>query len=138
MLKTGEWEKYVEGLRFAWQFSFSTEDMKTFAKLSNDWNPMHTDPEFAKTKGFDRPLVYGLLLSSQISRLIGQELPDKNAILTGMQMDFIRPCHPGDQLSFSSILIRKSESVYGLEFKCRIKKNEETACRGIANAIWRP
>ena len=72
------WNQYVEGLHIEWPFYFSIENMKSFAKLSSDYNPIYIKAEFAISKGFEKPLVYGLLLSSQMSRLIGQGLPDKN------------------------------------------------------------
>jgi len=132
------WIQYFEGLTLEWPFSFSIDDMKSFAKLSGDFNPIHNDTEFAKLKGFEKPLVYGLLLSSQMSRLIGQELPDKNAILTNIQMDFMLPCFPYDELIFRAELMNKSEATYALEFKCCISKDGKTMCRGIVSAIWRP
>jgi len=131
------WDKYTEGLSVEWPFSFSSKEMLTFAKLSGDFNPIHSDDKFAKSKGFKSSLVYGLLLSSQFSRLIGEELPDKNAILTGIQMNFLLPCFPGDILIFKANLSNKSESTYALEFKCTISKDNKIMCKGTASAVWR-
>ena len=100
------WNKYFEGMKREWIFSFSMKEMLTFAKLSGDYNPIHLESDFAKSKGFDSPIIYGLLLSSQISRLIGQELPDKNAVLTGFQIDFIKPSYPRDNLIFVACLLK--------------------------------
>ncbi len=100
------WDKYLDDLHIEWSFSFSMEDMQSFAKLSGDFNPIHTNLEFVKSKGFQAPLVHGLLLSSQISRLIGQELPDKNAILVAIRVDFVLPCFSDDKLIFGADLIR--------------------------------
>lgn len=124
-------------MNFKWSFSFSMEDMHAFAKLSRDYNPIHTELDFAKSKGFNAPLIYGLLLSSQMSRLIGQELPDQHAILTGIQMDFIQPSFPDDELLFDAELVMKSDATHALEFKCRIIRSNETLCRGRVTAIWR-
>ena len=132
------WNKYVEGMKIEWPFSFSMEDMLTFAKLSGDYNPIHLDSDFAKSKGFDSPIIYGLLLSSQMSRLIGQELPDKNAVLTGIQIDFIKPSYPGDKLIFEANLITKSDSTNALEFKCNILRDQKTLCRATVKAVWLP
>ena len=112
--------------------------MQKFAELSGDYNPIHTDLDFAMAKGFDSPLIYGLLLSSQMSRLIGQELPDKNAILTGIKMDFIQPAFPGDEMVFGADLVAKSDSIHALEFKCRITRANKVLCRGQVTAVWRP
>ena len=132
------WSSYVEGMELRWSFSFSSEDLETFAKLSGDFNPIHTNANFARDKGFSAPLIYGLLLSSQVSRLIGQELPDSHAILTGMEIGFISPGFAGDDLEFIACLIFKSDATSALEFKCRITRGSETLCCGKVGAVWRP
>jgi len=132
------WNKYFEGMKREWIFSFSMKKMLTFAKLSGDYNPIHLDSDFAKSKGFDSPIIYGLLLSSQMSRLIGQELPDKNAVLTGIQIDFIKPSYPEDKLIFEANLITKSDSTNALEFKCNILRDQKTLCRATVKAVWLP
>jgi acyl dehydratase len=132
------WDVYFEGLHIEWQFGFSLEDMQLFARLSGDYNPIHTDLSFANSKGFKAPLIYGLLLTSQMSRLIGWELPDKHAILTAINMRFLSPCFQGDQLIFTADLVNKSDSTHLLEFKCLILNGDEIICRGAVEALWRP
>ena len=61
--------------------------MKLFSDLSADRNPLHSDSQFAQTKGFAYPVVYGVLLCAQMSRLIGEEMPDKNSIIMEIQME---------------------------------------------------
>ena len=138
MTNLQSWNKYCEGMKCEWAFSFSEKEMLKFAKLSGDYNPIHTDLDFAKSKGFDSTITYGLLLSTQMSRLIGEELPDKNAVLTSIQIDFMKPSHPQDKLIFEANLVNKSDSTKALEFKCNILRNQKILCRGIVNAIWIP
>lgn len=131
------WDAYSEGMRRQWNFRFSRENMQAFEHLSGDHNPIHTDQAFAQAKGFNAPLVYGLLLGSQLSRLIGQELPDNHAILTGITMNFINPAFENEDLSFNAELIMKSDATHALNFKCRITRAGKTLCRATADAVWR-
>ena len=56
------WDAYIEGAQFNWDFRFSAADMYNFEQLSGDHNPVHTDSDFAKQKGYDAPIVYGIRL----------------------------------------------------------------------------
>lgn len=49
---------------------FSTEDVKAYAEVSHDWNPLHFDPESARKAGFENRLVHGMLVSSMFPRII--------------------------------------------------------------------
>ena len=133
-----DWSLYFEGLQLRWSFSFSPLDLKTFSNLSGDYNPIHTDLHFAKSKGFDAPLIYGLLLSSQMSSLIGQELPDHHCILTSINVDFIAPGFAGEKLDFIAQLVMKSDATHALDFTCTITRASKILCRSKVSAIWRP
>ena len=137
-ISLSSWDEYQEGIEINWEFKFCEADVETFATLSNDHHPIHMNESFAKEKGFEGAITHGLLLSTQISRLIGEKLPDLHAVLTGFQVDFIRPTYANDPLTFKSTLIMKSDSTKLLEFKCQIQRRSETLCRAKVSAIWRP
>ena len=132
------WDDYYLGMKYSWSFYFNEENMKTFSSLSGDYHPIHLNKSFARSKGFDAPIIYGLLLSSQMSRLIGEELPDKNAILTGIKMDFMHPCLPNDSLTFHAEMTNKSDATSFIEFDCKIHNNDVISARGKVNAVWKP
>ncbi len=125
---------------FSWNFSFSQSEMLAFESLSQDHNPIHADSNFAKSKGFEGPVVYGVLLSTQISRLIGQELPDVNVMLVGYSIDFLKPAFIDQKLTFHAKLINCSDATGMLEFKCSIRDQEsgKTLCKSLVRGVWRP
>ena len=138
MTDTQLWKGYFEGLHIEWPFSVSTEDMRLFSGLSGDGNPLHSDSQFAQAKGFASPVVYGVLLCAQMSRLIGEEMPDKHSIIIEIQMDFLSPCFPEDELMFSADLTSKSDSTRTYQCKCKIIKDNKIMCKGSVRAIWKP
>jgi len=133
------WDAYQEGMRCSWVFPFLERRdarLRTLERRPTTPDPI-PDPAFASAKGFDAPLIYGLLLASQLSRLIGQELPDQHAILTGISMNFISPAFADENLRFDAELVSKSDAAHALGFKCRITRDGKTLCRGTADAVWR-
>lgn len=55
-----------------------TGDMvNKFAELIGDYNPLHTDEEYAKTTQFKGRIAHGMLIASFFSTLVGMHCPGK-------------------------------------------------------------
>src|SRR5262245_48566836 len=68
-----------------------------FAGLSGDFNPIHTDHEFAKTTLFRRPIAHGLLVWSLSSGLALTAPPMRTfAFLSVREWTFQEPVFIGD------------------------------------------
>ncbi len=72
---------------------FDASDMQRFAELSGDLNPLHTDDEFARAKGFKGKVVYGALILAKVSELIGMRLPGRDGIWSRVVFEFQQPLH---------------------------------------------
>jgi len=70
-------------------------------RLSGDWNPLHIDPAFAKSAGFDRPIMHGLgsygVAGAALSRALGRNPAEMSAL----SCRFSGIVFPGDTLAFS-------------------------------------
>ncbi|MBU0511602.1 MAG: MaoC family dehydratase, partial [Chloroflexi bacterium] len=60
--------------------TFTDSDVRTFAEISGDKNPIHLDEEYAVQTRFGRRLVHGILTSGMISALLGMQLPGPGSI----------------------------------------------------------
>ena len=73
--------------------SFSEEDVKSFAALSKDFNPIHLDKDFAENSIFKRNIVHGFLVGSLFSAIIGTKMPGKGSIYLNQNMVFRKPVY---------------------------------------------
>ena len=75
-------------------------DQALLYRLSGDRNPLHSDPEFARRGGFDKPILHGMCTYGITSRLLIQALcgGDPRRV-KGMSARFTKPVMPGDELT---------------------------------------
>ncbi len=118
-------------------FAVNAKDMDAFAALSGDHNPLHRDDAFARTKGFDGPVVYGALLVAQISRLIGMHLPGRDCLWTGLKMDFHKPLMVGESAQLQAVVQTKSDAARMLKLALKVCAGDRTIAKGSAEVVVR-
>lgn len=77
----------------------SDEDIKTFARISGDENPVHVNDEYAKGTMFGGRIAHGILVAGLISAVLGTVLPGPGSIYMSQQIRFLAPVRPGDQVT---------------------------------------
>ncbi len=86
-------KKAVKGLEpgdtFSVSRTFTEQDVTRFAYISRDFNPVHFDERYAKTKNFDGCICHGLLISSLITEIGGQI----GWLASGMSFKFKKPVY---------------------------------------------
>lgn len=85
------------------EVSYSTRmDQPLLYRLSGDRNPLHSDPEFAKLGGFDRPILHGLCTYGFTGRALLHTLCGSDPTrFRSMEGRFSKPVMPGDELTVS-------------------------------------
>lgn len=87
-------------------------DVVQFAGLSGDYNPIHTDAEFARESAFGERIAHGLLGVAVISGLSARiGLFDGTAIaFLGLTWDFTGPIRLGDTVHLRMTIADKRET----------------------------
>lgn len=68
-------------------------------RLCGDRNPLHVDPDFAATAGFDQPILHGLCSYGVVCKAIVDELLDGNPErVTGYAARFAGVVYPGETI----------------------------------------
>lgn len=85
-------------------------DIKTFAELTGDLNPLHLDREFARRTHFRRPVAYGMLSASFISTAIGTLMPGPGALWLSQTLNFLHQAYEGDDIRLVVRVRQKSSA----------------------------
>ena len=72
--------------------SFTEDDVRNFASISTDTNPIHFDAEFAESTIFGQRIVHGSLVASLFSALLANKIPENETIYLGQSLNFKAPC----------------------------------------------
>ena len=112
------------GLEQSFDVVLDAKMLQSFLEISGDNNPLHTEEEYAKVRGFKDKVVYGLLTSSFYSTLVGVYLPGKFAILHGIDIQFLGPVFVGDQLHVYGVIKYINEAYRQIEVKAHITNQD--------------
>jgi 3-hydroxybutyryl-CoA dehydratase len=84
-------------------------DIVAFAGLSGDYNPLHTDAEFARTTPFGQRIAHGLLGLAVASGLAARTgfIDGTVQAFTGLTWRFKAPVFIGDTVHLKSVVSRK-------------------------------
>ncbi|MBK0399941.1 MaoC family dehydratase [Limibaculum sp. M0105] len=74
-------------------------DIRLFADISTDCNPVHLDDDYARDTIFGGRIAHGMLTASLISAVIGEQLPGHGTVYLGQTLKFLAPVFPGDEVT---------------------------------------
>lgn len=117
--------------------SFSAVDVRAFAELTGDANPVHLDDEEARRLGFSGKIVHGMLTASLISRLLGMHLPGPGTIYLSQALKFLRPIYPGEPLRAEVAVIETRPDKRIVTLSTRVWARGELALDGSAVILLR-
>ena len=71
-------------------------DVKAFAGVSGDRNPVHMDDEYAENSRFKKRIAHGMMSASYFSALFGTKIPGEGCVYVAQSLQFKRPVYLGD------------------------------------------
>jgi acyl dehydratase len=116
-------------------FSVDAQQMRQFAELSGDFNPLHTDDAHARAKGFDGAVVYGALLVAKVSQLIGMQLPGRDGVWASVSLDFRKPLYVGQAAQVEGVVDEVSESTGLVALKLTLRAEGKVLAKGRAEVV---
>lgn len=105
---------------------FTTAEVKTFAEISLDVNPIHLDEAAAKNSVFGARIVHGMLVGSLFSALIANKLPGPGSIYLHQELNFKKPVYHGQEITAKVVIvdIRQDKPIFTLNTICTNEQQE--------------
>ena len=113
--------------------TITDDDIRAFADLTGDHNPVHLDDEFAKTTRFGRRIAHGMLSAGLISAVLANKLPGTGTVYLSQSLTFVAPVYPGDTVTARVTVtrVREDKPIVTLETICT-NQRDEPVIRGEA------
>lgn len=123
------------GMKESFSRTITENMMQEFLDITGDENPLHMYDSYAKEKGFDRHICYGMLTASLISTLGGCYLPGRYCLIRGVEIKFVRPVFVDDILTVTGKINKLDTDLRYMEIAVTIRnQNDEKVLRGVLKA----
>lgn len=118
--------KFQIGQKASIEKAFTDEDVRTFANISLDKNPVHLNQDYAEKTMFKGRIVHGFLTGSLISAIIGTILPGEGTIYLNQTLNFRKPVRIGERITATVEIvgIREDKNILTLNTYCENERGE--------------
>ena len=120
------------GMKISYSQTITDSDIKTFAGLSGDHNPVHVDEKYAENSRFKRRIAHGLMSAGFFSQLFGTKLPGPGCVYTAQSLKFLRPVYINDTVVATVEVIAVDLSRKRVNFKTYCTVNSKMVIDGDA------
>ncbi len=107
-------------------------DIRCFADISGDSNPLHLSDEYASGTIFKQRIAHGILTASLLSTVFGTKLPGPGCVYISQSLNFRAPVNIDDEVvahaRVTSLLPAMSRAI----FACNCQVNGKTVLDGEA------
>jgi 3-hydroxybutyryl-CoA dehydratase len=87
------------GMSASYSQTITDADIKAFAGISGDNNPVHMSDEYASASRFGKRIAHGLMSGSFFSALFGTRIPGPGCVYVSQSMNFKRPVYIDDTVT---------------------------------------
>lgn len=120
------------GTKFSVKKTFTAVDVKAFASLTGDYNPVHFDEEYAATTIFKKPIVHGPLVITMITTVFANNLPGPGTVYLSHDVKYINPVYINDEIIGVVEIIEITEKQHILVKTTCINNDGDIILDGIA------
>lgn len=124
-LENFTYEEITIGQTATYSKQISERDIKLFAAVSGDVNPVHLDEAFAAGTPFKGRIAHGMLTGALISAALAMELPGPGTIYLGQSLRFRLPVKIDDTITIALEVTAKTDRRRQVTLDCKAYNQDE-------------
>ena len=128
-------EDFSVGMQSTMEKIITFEDIKKFADVSGDFNPVHLEEEFAKNTIFKGRIAHGFLTASFISTIIATELPGPGSIYLKQSLKFLAPVYINEKILVKVRIVEVNIEKSKVKLSTECFKNKTLVLTGEAEIL---
>ena len=125
---TLHFKKLELGQDFCTTLEITKELLMVFGDLAKDYNRIHIDEDYAKSKGFKGKVSYGNILGLLISALVGETLKEYEVMLISQSINYKKPFYLGDIITLKGIIKENNEVLKVVKIKLQFSNISGDVC----------
>ena len=109
------------------------DDVKTYAEITGDYNPIHFDENFAAKTKFKELVVQGGLTSGILNALVSMDMPGPGTVFMNQNFNYPAPVFIGDTITAEAEILEVHATKPVTKIKMTItRQTGETVLEGEA------
>jgi 3-hydroxybutyryl-CoA dehydratase len=126
------------GDQFKWERFISAEEVKRFAEVAGDLNPIHLDAEFAERSFFKKRIVHGAFLGGLISKVLGMDFPGQGTVYISQNSVFKRPVYVDTTVTVEVKVTQVMAEKRRLVLDTNVLNEKGEVCLTGSATVWLP
>jgi 3-hydroxybutyryl-CoA dehydratase len=129
---------YNLGDEYKFERFISAEDVRKFAEVVGDSNPIHLDVEFAEKSFFKKRIVHGTFLTGLISKVLGMDFPGQGTIYISQNSTFKRPVFVDTSVRVEIKVTQVLAEQRRLVLETNVLNSDGKVCLAGSATVWLP
>lgn len=125
-------EEIEIGVCVSYSQTITDADIKAFAGISGDRNPVHLDENYAQNSKFKKRIAHGMMTASYFSALFGTKIPGEGCVYTYQSLNFKRPVYINDTVEATVTVTEVDIEKRRVKFKTVCKVDNKIVTDGEA------
>jgi 3-hydroxybutyryl-CoA dehydratase len=129
-------ENLIVGQMAAIKKLMTEADVISFAGISEDFNPIHLDREYAEKSRYKAQIIHGMMAASLFSGLFGTKLPGRGCVYKSQNLNFRRAIYVGDEVEAKIEITAVDKESKTVAFKTICVARGKLAIEGTAEIFF--